>query len=157
MKDNVLALKVVLPNGELMKTARRARKTSAGYDLTRLMVGAEGTLGVITELTLKLHGIPEAMSAAVCRFPSVDAACEAVGRDPATLERTLGVRVAFPDGTSHRRDAREAIRGSTEEIAATFWAFADEGISHLMLRLAPESPGAIEQIGRVVEVMAHGR
>jgi D-lactate dehydrogenase (cytochrome) len=77
MKDNVLSPKVVLPNGELMTTARRARKTSAGYDLTRLIVGAEGTLGVITELTLKLHGIPEAMCAAVCRFPSVDAACEA--------------------------------------------------------------------------------
>ena len=77
MKDNVLSLKVVLPNGELMTTARRARKTSAGYDLTRLIVGAEGTLGVITELTLKLHGIPEAMSAAVCRFPSVDEACRA--------------------------------------------------------------------------------
>jgi D-lactate dehydrogenase (cytochrome) len=77
MKDNVLSLKVVLPNGELMTTARRARKTSAGYDLTRLMVGSEGTLGIITELTLKLHGIPEATSAAVCRFPSVDAACEA--------------------------------------------------------------------------------
>jgi D-lactate dehydrogenase (cytochrome) len=77
MKDNVLALKVVLPNGELMTTARRARKTSAGYDLTRLMVGAEGTLGIITQLTLKLHGIPEAVSAALCRFPSVDAACKA--------------------------------------------------------------------------------
>src|SRR4051794_21092457 len=77
MKDNVLALKVVLPNGELMITARRARKTSAGYNLTQLIVGAEGTLGIITELTLKLHGIPEAISAAVCRFPSVDAACEA--------------------------------------------------------------------------------
>src|SRR5215831_7985435 len=57
MKDNVLALKVVLANGELMTTARRARKSSAGYDLTRLIVGAEGTLGVITELTLKLSGI----------------------------------------------------------------------------------------------------
>jgi D-lactate dehydrogenase (cytochrome) len=77
MKDNVLSLKVVLPNGELMTTARRARKTSAGHDLTRLIVGAEGTLGVITELTLKLHGIPEAVSSAVCRFPSVDAACAA--------------------------------------------------------------------------------
>jgi D-lactate dehydrogenase (cytochrome) len=77
MKDNVLSLKVVLPNGELMTTARRARKTSAGYDLTRLIVGSEGTLGVITELTLKLHGIPEALSAAVCCFPSVDAACKA--------------------------------------------------------------------------------
>src|SRR6185369_10086070 len=77
MKDNVLALKVVLPNGELMSTASRAKKTSAGYDLTRLIVGAEGTLGVITELTLKLSGIPEAISGGVCPFPSVEAACNA--------------------------------------------------------------------------------
>ena len=91
MKDNVLSLKVVLPNGELMTTARRARKTSAGYDLTRLIVGAEGTLGVITELTLKLHGIPEAISAAVCRFPSVDAACEAaIVRHPDGAGRVAG-------------------------------------------------------------------
>jgi D-lactate dehydrogenase (cytochrome) len=76
MKDNVLALKVVLPNGELMSTSRRARKSSAGYDLTRLIVGAEGTLGVITEITLKLHGIPEAVSAGVCRFHSVQACCD---------------------------------------------------------------------------------
>jgi D-lactate dehydrogenase (cytochrome) len=75
MKDNVLALKVVMPDGEIMTTARRAKKTSAGYDLTRLMVGSEGTLGVITELTLKLHGIPEAISGGVCPFPSVEACC----------------------------------------------------------------------------------
>ena len=77
MKDNVLSLKVVLPNGELMTTARRAKKSSAGYDLTRLMVGSEGTLGVITELTLKLAGIPEAISGGICPFPSVDACCNA--------------------------------------------------------------------------------
>ncbi|HID66926.1 MAG TPA: FAD-binding protein [Roseibacterium sp.] len=78
MKDNVLALKAVLPSGEIVQTAARARKTSAGYDLTRLMVGSEGTLGIITELTLKLQGIPEATSAATCSFPSVEAACNAV-------------------------------------------------------------------------------
>ena len=77
MKDNVLALKVVLASGELMTTARRAKKSAAGYDLTRLMVGAEGTLGVITELTLKLSGIPEAIAGGLCPFPSVEAACNA--------------------------------------------------------------------------------
>jgi len=77
MKDNVLAMKVVMANGELMTTSRRAKKSAAGYDLTRLIVGSEGTLGVITELTLKLSGIPEAIASGVCPFPSVDAACKA--------------------------------------------------------------------------------
>jgi len=77
MKDNVLSMEVVLPDGELITTARRARKSSAGYDLTRLFVGAEGTFGIITGLTLKLHGIPEEVAAAVCRFPSIQACCDA--------------------------------------------------------------------------------
>ena len=77
MKDNVLALKAVLASGEVVTTARRAKKSSSGYDLTRLLVGSEGTLGVITELTLKLAGIPEAISSGICPFPSVEAACNA--------------------------------------------------------------------------------
>ncbi len=77
MKDNVLSLTVVMPNGDVVKTARRAKKTSAGYDLTRLFVGSEGTLGIVTEITLKLHGIPEAISAGICPFPSIGAACDA--------------------------------------------------------------------------------
>ena len=89
MKDNVLALKVVMANGELMTTARRARKSSAGYDLTRLFVGSEGTLGVITELTLRLAGIPEAIAAGICPFPSVEAACNA-----AILTIQTGIPVA---------------------------------------------------------------
>jgi D-lactate dehydrogenase (cytochrome) len=77
MKDNVLAVKAVLANGDLITTGHRARKSSAGYDLTRLLVGSEGTLGVMTEITLKLHGIPESIAAGVCPFPSVEAACNA--------------------------------------------------------------------------------
>jgi D-lactate dehydrogenase (cytochrome) len=77
MKDNVLALKAVLANGEVISTGHRAKKSSAGYDLTRLLVGSEGTLGIITELTLRLAGIPEAISSGICPFPSVEAACNA--------------------------------------------------------------------------------
>jgi D-lactate dehydrogenase (cytochrome) len=77
MKDNVLGLTAVLANGEVATTGRRAKKSSAGYDLTRLLIGSEGTLGVITSLTLKLHGIPEAIAGGHCPFPSVEAACNA--------------------------------------------------------------------------------
>jgi D-lactate dehydrogenase (cytochrome) len=78
MKDNVLSLTVVTPSGDIVKTGSRAKKSSAGYDLTRLFVGSEGTLGIVTEIALKLHGIPEAISAGICPFPSVKAACDAV-------------------------------------------------------------------------------
>ncbi|EFL90785.1 FAD-binding oxidoreductase [Ahrensia sp. R2A130] len=77
MRDNVVNLTVVMADGRVVKTAGRAKKSSAGYDLTRLMVGSEGTLGIITELTLKLHGIPEQISSGICHFPTVDDACNA--------------------------------------------------------------------------------
>ncbi len=89
MKDLVLALRVVLASGEVMTTARRAKKTSAGYDLTRLIVGSEGTLGVVTEITLRLSGIPEAISAATCSFPTVKAAADA-----ASMAIQMGIPIA---------------------------------------------------------------
>ncbi|MCZ8042212.1 MAG: FAD-binding protein [Beijerinckiaceae bacterium] len=89
MKDNVLALTAVMADGSIVKTSTRARKTSAGYDLTRLLVGSEGTLGIITEITLKLHGIPEAIAAGVCPFPSIKAAC-----DTAIMTIQTGIPVA---------------------------------------------------------------
>src|SRR5690242_9144911 len=78
MRDNVLALTAVLPNGQTIHTGSRARKSSAGYDLTRLLVGSEGTLGIITELTVRLYGIPEAMSSAICAFDTIEGSVDTV-------------------------------------------------------------------------------
>ncbi|MGL6182922.1 MAG: FAD-binding oxidoreductase, partial [Aestuariivirga sp.] len=77
MRENVLNVTAVMANGEIIRTGSRAKKSSAGYDLTRLLVGSEGTLGVITEVALRLYGIPESIVAAVCPFPSVEACCNA--------------------------------------------------------------------------------
>jgi D-lactate dehydrogenase (cytochrome) len=78
MRDNVLSLQVVLAGGEVIETGGRARKSAAGYDLTRLFTGAEGTLGIVTEVTLKLHPLPEKIGAARCAYPSLQAAVDTV-------------------------------------------------------------------------------
>jgi D-lactate dehydrogenase (cytochrome) len=97
MRDNVLWLEVVLADGRIIRTARRARKSSAGYDLTRLFIGSEGTLGIITEIGLRLHGIPEAVSVATCSFDDVRGAIDTV-----VMALQIGIpvaRVEFMDST----------------------------------------------------------
>jgi len=89
MRENVLWLNVVLANGMMIRTGRRARKSAAGYDLTRLFVGSEGTLGIITEIGLKLHGVPEAISVAVCPFETIKGAVDTV-----VMAMQLGIPLA---------------------------------------------------------------
>lgn len=158
MRDNVLSVNAVLADGRLIRTARRARKSSAGYDLTRLFVGSEGTLGVITEITLRLHGIPEQIAAGVCAFPTVEACCQTViatiqtGIPVARIELVdeehikalnthsgLDLKVAptlFVEFHGSRAGAREQVE-SFAEIAAEFgggrldWATREEDRNRL--------------------------
>jgi D-lactate dehydrogenase (cytochrome) len=120
MKDNVLGMTVVMANGDVARTGGRAPKSSAGYDLTRLMIGSEGTLGVITEIQLKLYGQPEAVSAAVCLFPDIDAAAKT-----AIMVKQMGIPVArmeLVDGASIRA-INEADRLGMVEKPHIFFEF----------------------------------
>jgi len=107
MRDNVLSLSAVMADGALLKTGNRARKSASGYDLTRLLVGSEGTLGVITELTLKLHGIPETILSAVCPFATIEGACNAtiaamqIGLPLARIELADEVQIKACNAYSH--------------------------------------------------------
>ncbi|MXU65438.1 FAD-binding oxidoreductase [Oceanomicrobium pacificus] len=100
MRENVLSMEVVLADGRIIRTGSRARKSSAGYDLTHLMIGSEGTLGIITEMTLRLQGQPEAISAAICDFPDISAAVDTVIE---TIQMAIPVaRIEFVDELTAR-------------------------------------------------------
>ncbi|MEQ8398073.1 FAD-linked oxidase C-terminal domain-containing protein [Thalassobaculum sp.] len=121
MRENVLSLTVVMADGRIVRTARRARKSAAGYDLTRLFVGSEGTLGVITEIQLKLHGIPEAMSAAVCPFPDLDSA---VNTAIATIQTGVPVaRVELLDDIQMRACIAYSKLEGFEAVPTLFFEF----------------------------------
>jgi D-lactate dehydrogenase (cytochrome) len=117
MRENVLSLRVVLPDGYVIRTARRARKSAAGYDLTRLLVGSEGTLGVITEVTVRLYAVPTAISSAVCSFPSVDAAVNVVIK---TIQAGVPVaRIELADAV--QMDAINSYSKLDLPVAPTLW------------------------------------
>jgi D-lactate dehydrogenase (cytochrome) len=142
MRENVLALTVVLADGTVVRTGTRARKSSAGYDLTRLFVGSEGTLGIITEVTVRVHPQPEAISAATCQFPSVRAAVEAVIE---TIQ--LGVPIArceLVDAAAIRAINRHS-KTCLPETPMLFFEFHG-------------SPAGVEEQARVVQGIAveHG-
>ncbi|MEL6584709.1 MAG: FAD-linked oxidase C-terminal domain-containing protein [Pseudomonadota bacterium] len=139
MRENVLAMEVVLADGRAIRVGSRARKSSAGYDLAKLMIGSEGTLGIITELTVRLQGQPEAISAATCKFDDVRAAVEAV---QATIQMGIPMaRIEFVD--------EDCVRG--------FNAYANTELlekPHLFLEFHGTEAGVAEQAQTVGEVLA---
>ncbi len=131
MRENVLSLTVVLADGRVIRTASRARKSSAGDDLTRLFVGSEGTLGIITEVGLRLYGVPEQISAAVCAFPSVEAAVDTV-----ILTIQSGIPVA----------RIELLNGLTMETVNKFAKLDFSNSPHLFLEFHGTEAGVKEQV-----------
>ncbi len=120
MRENVIALTAVMADGTIVRTAGRARKSSAGYDLTRLLVGSEGTLGIITELTIRLYGIPEAVSAATCTFPDV---ASAVGTVITAIQCGIPVaRAEFLDGRTMKAINRH-FKADFAETPTLFFEF----------------------------------
>src|SRR5580704_18118910 len=136
MRENVLSLTVVLPDGRVIRTARRARKSAAGYDLTRLFVGSEGTLGVIAEVTVRLFGVPAAISSAVCSFPSLEAAVNTV---VATIQAGVPIaRIELLD--AKQMDAVNKFSKLNYAVAPT-----------LFFEFHGTPAGVAEQVGQVKE------
>jgi len=142
MRDNVLGLEVVLADGRVIRTGTRARKSSAGYDLTGLMVGSEGTLGLMTELTLRLHGQPEAISAGVCAFPDMRSAVAAVTD---TIQMGLPMaRIEFVDAAT--AEAVNAYAGMDFPL-----------VPHLLVEFHGSEGAVAEQSEQFGEIVAdHG-
>jgi len=131
MRDNVIGLQVVLADGRVIHTGSRARKSSAGYDLTSLFVGAEGTLGLITELTLRLHGQPESVSAAVCAFETMQGAVDAVIQ---TIQIGISMaRIEFVDSATAA--AFNSYAGATMPL-----------VPHLMVEFHGSETSVAEQV-----------
>ena len=140
-RENVLGLQVALPDGRLIRTGGRVRKSAAGYDLTHLFIGSEGTLGAITEITLRLHGIPEAVSAAVCQFPSLAAAVEAVQGVLAA-----GIPVARIELLDEVQMAASAAYSKLDAFAAAPTLFLE----------FHGTPGSVEEQARFAEEITSG-
>lgn len=153
MRENVVSLKVVMANGDVINTGRRAKKSAAGYDLTRLLVGSEGTLGIIVEATVRLHPQPESTMAAVCAFPDIDAAVQAVVQiiqlgvpiarcefvDPVAIKAlNLYSKTGLPEQPHLFFEFHGSESGLQEQIAVVQEFTADFGAASFVWASSPE-------------------